>query len=107
MATGQENRHPLIAGALTGAAEVIITYPLQYLKTIQQISGMGPRPASVAAGSSATSATTAPTAAQPTNMLGFARHTYRSFGLRGFYRGLSSNLVFALPRRCAYNVIAQ
>jgi hypothetical protein len=29
----EEHRHPLIAGALAGAVEISITYPLEYAKT--------------------------------------------------------------------------
>lgn len=73
-----EHRHPLLAGAITGACEIMITYPLQYLKTAAQIRSTGRGPSM--------------------SMLSLARETVSKAGVLGLYRGLAPNLAFALPR---------
>jgi hypothetical protein len=37
---GTDHRHPLIAGALSGAGEIICTYPLEYVKTQLQLASL-------------------------------------------------------------------
>ena len=69
------HRHPIIAGALAGGAEVLCTYPLEFIKTQLQMSG-----------------------SPFTGSLDCARRTVTLHGFKGLYRGLSSNLLFSFPR---------
>ena len=66
----------VLAGSITGAIECLITYPLEYLKTVMQLY-------------------------PKLNKKGFGftfKDTYRKFGSFGVYRGMSSLLVFCIPK---------
>jgi solute carrier family 25 citrate transporter 1 len=64
----------ITAGAMAGALEVAITYPLEFVKTQLQLSR------------------------EFTSSADVVRRTVRSHGVRGLYRGVASNLAFSLPR---------
>lgn len=92
-----EHRHPLIAGALAGAAEIICTYPLEYIKTQLQIAGPAISSTSV---SSRTTTTVA-----FRNSRDVVQQTIHRHGYFGLYRGLSPNLYFSFPK-CAIRFAA-
>ena len=79
-----QHRHPLLAGALTGAAEILCTYPFEYIKTQLQITS---------AASAAASGGGAPSFR---GSLDCARQTLARFGPLGLYRGFASNFIGAL-----------
>ena len=78
LSRGASTDHPFLAGALAGCIEICCTFPFEYTKTQLQL--------------------------QPKNapkfgsMADVARFTLRTHGFAGFYRGLTSWLVFAAPR---------
>ena len=74
-----EHRHPLLAGALTGAAEIACTYPFEFVKTQLQIAP-------------------APGAAPFRGSADCARRTLAQHGPAGLYRGFLTNFAGALPR---------
>jgi len=66
----------VMAGSITGAIECLVTYPLEYIKTVMQLYPKLDRK-------------------------GFKytfQDTYRKFGPLGVYRGMSSLLVFCIPK---------
>jgi solute carrier family 25 citrate transporter 1 len=70
-------KHPgkaIIAGGLSGAIEICCTYPLEYTKTVAQLS------------------------TKNEGALAVARNTLAARGPFGFYRGLSSMVYFATPK---------
>mmetsp|Transcript_22273 Transcript_22273/g.31133 ORF Transcript_22273/g.31133 Transcript_22273/m.31133 type:complete len:292 (+) Transcript_22273:149-1024(+) len=64
----------LVAGGLSGAIEICITYPIEYTKTFQQLS------------------------TERISMGGVVSRTISDNGVLGMYRGLSSMLYFATPK---------
>jgi hypothetical protein len=64
-----------LCGALAGVTEVSITYPLECVKTLMQVQ-----------------------VGRYKGMVHCMRSIYAERGLRGFYYGLSSHLLFAFPR---------
>ena len=66
----------ILAGSITGATECLITYPLEYLKTVMQLY---PNLAKL-------------------GMSGTFKATKRDHGVLGVYRGMSSLLVFCIPK---------
>lgn len=64
----------MLAGGISGAIEICITYPIEYTKTMQQLSdkklGIGQ----------------------------IVQTTLKDHGVRGMYRGMSSMLYFAIPK---------
>jgi hypothetical protein len=66
---------PFVAGALAGAAEVAVSYPLEAIKTLMQVQ---PK-------------------AYPT-MAQCARSVIARLGVAGLYRGVAPHLLFAFPR---------
>jgi solute carrier family 25 citrate transporter 1 len=75
--TGNKSQHAgkaIVAGGISGAIEIMCTYPLEYTKTVAQLSkGSG-------------------------GALAVAKDTMRRRGPLGFYRGLSSMVYFATPK---------
>ncbi|KAL1529044.1 hypothetical protein AB1Y20_000007 [Prymnesium parvum] len=64
----------IVAGGISGALEICCTFPLEYVKTVSQLStGKG-------------------------GVLDVIRNTMRTSGPLGFYRGLSSMVYFATPK---------
>uniref|UniRef100_A0A7S1TUF2 Mitochondrial carrier protein n=1 Tax=Phaeomonas parva TaxID=124430 RepID=A0A7S1TUF2_9STRA len=72
---------PFLSGALAGGLEISLTFPLEFIKTEQQL-----RAAAAADGRS------------QAGMVDIARATVRRFGPQGLYRGLPPWLFFAFPR---------
>ena len=66
----------ILAGSITGATECLITYPLEYLKTVMQLY---PKHAKKGLGHT-------------------FNHTKKKFGIFGVYRGMSSLLCFCIPK---------
>lgn len=77
-----EHRFPLIAGGLAGAAEISITYPLEYIKTQLQV----------------TSVTNNGSRVSFSGSIDCARKTINSNGVFGLYRGFLTNFLGAIPR---------
>jgi len=75
--TGNKPKHAgkaIVAGGISGAVEICCTYPLEYTKTVAQLSkGSG-------------------------GAMGVVRDTLKVYGPFGFYRGLSSMVYFATPK---------
>jgi len=74
---GDKPKHPgkaIIAGGISGALEICCTYPLEYVKTVSQLSS----------GNS--------------GAMGVVKNTLRERGPFGFYRVLSSMVYFATPK---------
>ena len=65
-----------LAGAITGAIEISITYPTEYTKTVMQL-----HPEMNAMGINS-----------------FVKNSYNDHGILGFYRGYSSLLLFSVPK---------
>ncbi len=90
----------VIAGGVSAAAETIVGYPLQYVKTQQQLYS---RVSSRTIADAATGRTY-------TSVANVLRSTVSSFGFLGLYRGMSPLLLFALPRGACrfitYDVVA-
>ena len=76
MSDRQGPRHPVLAGALAGALEVLCTYPLEGVKTLLQVQSEK----------------------YGTCSLACARRVVAERGAAGLYRGLSPHLLFAFPR---------
>ena len=68
----------ILAGALAGAGEALVTYPLEFIKTQLQVSAASP--------------------CAPRTSLGVVRSAVAAHGLRGLYRGLAPYVAFSLPR---------
>ena len=66
---------PFLAGALAGASEVSLTYPLECIKTLMQVH-----------------------VSRYKGFVNCARTVFTERGIYGFYYGLSSHLLFAFPR---------
>ena len=96
--TTLEHRHPLIAGALAGAAEIICTYPFEYIKTQLQIAGP-----SITSSTVSSLRTTTTVAFK--NSWDVVQQTIQRHGYLGLYRGLSPNLYFSFPK-CAIRFTA-
>lgn len=80
---------PFLAGGIAGINEILLTYPLEYLKTTLQLQQhFQPSSQNVKLKSSA-SFQTLPT---------LLKYTYEQKGIIGFYQGLSPWLLFAFPR---------
>ena len=62
-----------LVGGFVGAIEISVTYPFEYLKTVLQIEGHN-------------------------DLKRTAQRTYREHGVRGFFRGYSVLLLFAVPK---------
>jgi len=75
--TGNKPKHAgkaIVAGGVSGAIEICCTYPLEYTKTVAQLStGSG-------------------------GAMGVVKDTLKQYGPLGFYRGLSSMVYFATPK---------
>ena len=80
----EKPRYPVLAGALTGSLEIVVTYPIEYVKTQLQLQ----------VGSSALY--TAET--RYTGVLNCLTRTVQAHGVFGLYQGGSSWLVAAGPR---------
>ena len=82
-------RHPFLAGGITGAIEICITYPLEYAKCQLQLAQPAAhrRPASDPLNAGAGG-----------SLRGVFRETVRSRGVAGLYSGLPPWLLFSLPR---------
>lgn len=65
-----------VAGGITGAIEISITYPTEYAKTVMQL-----YPDKNKLG-----------------MVGLAKETVRERGFFGLYRGYSALLLFSIPK---------
>ena len=72
----------IISGALAGALESSITYPLEYTKSILQLQSMKPELF----------------ISSENTLSNVIYNTYNKFGIIGFYRGLQSYVYFSLPR---------
>ena len=75
--TGNKPKHPgkaVAAGGIAGAIEICCTYPLEYTKTVAQLSTEGG------------------------GAMAVVRNTLKEYGPLGFYRGLSSMVYFATPK---------
>ena len=75
--TGNKPKHAgkaIVAGGISGAFEICCTYPLEYTKTVAQLSKEGG------------------------GAMGVVRNTLSQYGPLGFYRGLSSMVYFATPK---------
>jgi len=75
--TGNKPKHAgkaIAAGGIAGAIEICCTYPLEYVKTVSQLSTKGG------------------------GALGVVKDTMKTSGPAGFYRGLSSMVYFATPK---------
>lgn len=77
-----EHRFPLLAGGLAGAAEISITYPLEYIKTQLQV----------------TSVTNNGSRVSFSGSIDCARKTINAYGVSGLYRGFLTNFLGAIPR---------
>jgi len=64
----------IVAGGISGALEICCTFPLEYVKTVSQLS------------------------TKQSGMFDVVRNTMRTAGPLGFYRGLSSMVYFATPK---------
>ncbi len=82
-------KYPLLAGALTGGFEIIVTYPIEHVKVQQQL--LDQAPAVARAG-----AARAPVHGE--SPLAITRSIVQKHGALGLYRGLSPWLFFAFPR---------
>jgi solute carrier family 25 citrate transporter 1 len=78
----------VVSGSVAIVGENLVVYPLQYIKTQQQIHSCG------AAAASAGVATARPYG----TVADVVRSTLASRGVTGFYSGLSPFLLFAVPR---------
>ena len=65
-----------IIGGTAGGCEISVTYPAEYIKTVIQLDKSDVKP----------------TARE------MVRKTYKTNGVRGFYRGYSTLLFFQIPR---------
>ena len=65
-----------LAGGITGAVEITITYPTEYLKTVMQLNKSKAK----------------------LGMVGLAREVMAERGYLGMYRGYSALLMFSIPK---------
>ena len=109
---------PFFAGGIAGINEIVITYPLEYLKTTLQLqqyfqSGSDSSRKSISSISKGISSTKSLKETRPTQTQNLGSHlprtsfqtlpsllkyTYEQKGMIGFYQGLSPWLLFAFPR---------
>ena len=82
-------KYPLLAGALTGGFEIIVTYPIEHVKVQQQL--LDQAPAAARAGAAAAHV-------HGESPLAITRSIVQKHGALGLYRGLSPWLFFAFPR---------
>lgn len=101
---------PFLAGGIAGINEIVITYPLEYMKTTLQLQqyfqsgaqtqNLKQKVPPVTASKGMSSTTTK--ARQPTlsfqSLPTLLKYTYEQKGMVGFYQGLSPWLLFAFPR---------
>lgn len=80
------NQHPVLAGWLAGSFEIVLTYPLEYVKTQLQLQQ---RASTINAGTGSGGYSSAAHCLS---------HTVREHGVPGLYRGGSAWVLFAGPR---------
>ena len=97
--------HPFrafVTGGLSGALELLVMYPTEYVKTQLQLAGGGPRPMATATAAAAALKVPHPPggvdAVRYSGMWDCGRQTVAREGWVGLYRGMSPLMAFAVPK---------